>query len=70
MKGAESMKQYLTAKEVAETVGASQGKAYGIIRELNEELKAAGYITIAGKVPVAFFRKKYYGFEGTTGGEA
>lgn len=64
------MKQYLTAKEVAETIGASQGKAYGIIRELNEELKAAGYITIAGKVPVAFFRKKYYGFEGNTGGEA
>lgn len=63
------MKQYLTAKEVAEVTGASQGKAYGIIRELNEELKAAGYITIAGKVPVAFFHKKYYGFEGNTGGE-
>ena len=63
------MKQYLTAKEVAEVTGASQGKAYGIIREVNEELKAAGYITIAGKVPVAFFRKKYYGFEGNTGGE-
>ena len=70
MKGVENMKQYLTAKEVAEVTGASQGKAYGIIRELNEELKAAGYITIAGKVPVAFFRKKYYGCEGTTGGEA
>ena len=64
------MKQYLTAKEVAEVTGASQGKAYGIIRELNEELKAAGYITIAGKVPVGRnFRKKYYGFEGNTGGE-
>ncbi len=64
------MKQYLTAKEVAETIGASQGKAYGIIRELNAELKAEGYITIAGKVPVAFFRKKYYGFElKTEGGE-
>lgn len=58
------MKQYLTAKEVAEAIGASQGKAYSIIRELNAELKAEGYITIAGKIPVAFFRKKYYGFEG------
>lgn len=58
------MKQYLTAKEVAEVIGASQGKAYSIIRELNAELKAEGYITIAGKIPVAFFRKKYYGFEG------
>ena len=47
------MKQYLTAKEVAEVTGASQGKAYGIIRELNEELKAAGYITIAARNTMA-----------------
>lgn len=56
-------KQYLTAREVAEVCGVSDGKAYGLIREMNAELKAAGYITIAGKVPEAFFRKKYYGFK-------
>lgn len=53
-------KQYLTAREVAEVCGVSDGKAYGLIREMNAELKASGYLTVSGKVPVAFFRKKYY----------
>lgn len=66
----ESMKkQYLTAQEVAEVVGVSDGKAYGLIREMNAELKAAGYLTVSGKVPVAFFRKKYYGFKEEGGSE-
>lgn len=45
-------KQYLTAQEVAEVCGVSDGKAYGLIREMNAELKAAGYLTVSGKVPV------------------
>ena len=57
------MKQYLTAAEVAETVGVSTTKAYGLIREMNAELKTAGYITIAGKIPEGFFGKKYYGYQ-------
>ena len=61
--GAESMKQYLTAAEVAETVGVSTTKAYSLIREMNAELKEAGYITIAGKIPEGFFGKKYYGYQ-------
>lgn len=64
------MKQYLTAAEVAETVGVSTTKAYGLIREMNAELKEAGYITIAGKIPEGFFRKKYYGYQpGWDGGQ-
>lgn len=55
-------KQFLTAKEIAEVAGVSEGKAYGMIREMNTELKADGYLTVSGKVPIAFFRKKYYGF--------
>ncbi len=39
------MKQYLTAPEVAEIAGVSIGKAYSLIREMNTELKAEGYIT-------------------------
>ena len=65
--GVEIMKQYLTAAEVAETVGVSVTKAYGRIREMNAELKASGYITIAGKVPEGFFRKKYYGYQPGSG---
>lgn len=56
-------KQYLTAKEVAEAMGVSLGKAYAIIRELNSELQAKGYITVAGKVNRVFFKEKTYGGE-------
>ena len=55
-------KQYLTAKEISEAMGVSESKAYGIIRELNKELRTEGYLTVSGKVPVAFFKKKYFGF--------
>lgn len=57
------MKQYLTAAEVAEAAGVSKGKAYELIRNMNAELKAGGYITIPGKIPERFFQKKYYGYQ-------
>lgn len=56
-------KQFMEAKEVAEVMGVSLGKAYQLIRDMNKELAASGYLTVAGKVPIAFFQKKYYGFE-------
>ncbi len=51
-------KQYLTAKEVGEALGISEGKSYAVIRELNSQLKAKGYITISGKVNRAYFEEK------------
>lgn len=51
-------KQFVTAKEAAEVLGVSEGKAYAVIRELNDQLKAAGYIVIAGKVNRAYFMEK------------
>ena len=51
-------KQFITAREVAEPLGVSDGKAYAVIRELNGQLKAQGYITIAGKVSRAYFEEK------------
>lgn len=56
-------RQYLTAQEVADIIGISKTKAYSLIRTMNAELAEAGYITISGKVPVAFFNKKCYGCE-------
>ena len=55
-------KMYVTAVEVAAMLGVSEGHAYKIIRMLNEELKASGYLTIAGKVPLKYFEKRWYGF--------
>lgn len=53
-------KQYMTAAEVAETVGVSVSKAYRIIKELNDELKSNGYLVVAGRVPTAYFTEKWY----------
>lgn len=57
--------QYITAQEVADVLGISIGKAYKIIRQLNDELKKEGYITVAGKYSLQYFKEKVYGFEVT-----
>ena len=54
-------KSYITAKEIAETLGISTGKAYSIIRDLNADLQAKGYLTISGKCSRAYFNEKWYG---------
>lgn len=41
--------------EVMDVLGVSKATAYKIIRELNEELKAAGVRTIAGRVNLRYF---------------
>lgn len=51
-------KQFVSAKEVAEVMGVSEGKAYGLIRELNSQLRAQGYITVSGKVNRKFFEER------------
>lgn len=55
---------FITAQEVAELLGISKSKAYIIIRELNEELFAKGFITVAGRVSRKFFEEKFYGVAG------
>ena len=51
-------KQFITAKEIAEIMGVSEGKGYGIIRELNAQLNEKGYITVSGKVNRRYFEEK------------
>ena len=60
--------QFITASEVAEIMGISRSKAYQIVREMNRELKAQGYLTVAGKCPAQYFKQKFYGFQ-IPGGE-
>lgn len=52
---------YVDVKEVSQLLGVSQSKAYQIIKQLNDDLKKDGYLTIAGKVSRAYFCKKWYG---------
>ncbi len=55
--------QFITAAEVAKIMGISKSKSYQIVREMNKELKKQGYLTIAGKYPIQYFKQKFYGFE-------
>ena len=50
--------QFITAAEVAEIMGISRSKAYQIVREMNRELKAQGYLTVAGKCPAQYFKQR------------
>ena len=43
----------MTVDDVAQELGVSKQKGYRIIRQLNEELAAAGYMTVQAKVPSA-----------------
>lgn len=54
-------KRYLTAHDVAEFMDISVPMAYKIIRRLNDELSAGGYIVVAGRVNRSFFEEKIYG---------
>ncbi|MBD5474875.1 MAG: helix-turn-helix domain-containing protein [Lachnospiraceae bacterium] len=52
---------YYTAQEVMELLGVSRAKAYKLVKELNEELAAKGYIVTAGKIPKKFLAERLYG---------
>lgn len=52
---------YYNAKDIVEMLDVSKATAYSIIRKLNEELEAEGYLTLQGKVPRAYFDEKWYG---------
>lgn len=55
----------MNANDVADELGVSKGHAYKQIRQLNEELAASGYLTVSGKIPRAFWKKKFYGYQNT-----
>lgn len=54
-------RQMMGCEDVMEALGVSKELSYKIIRQLNEELKAANYLTVRGKVSRAYFEKRTYG---------
>lgn len=50
--------KYYKATDVMVLLECSSTYAYKVIKQLNEELKAEGYITIPGKVPRTYLEKK------------
>ena len=54
-------KIYYSAEDIANMLGVSKRKSYKILREKNKELANKGFLTIAGKIPVEYFKEKWYG---------
>ena len=50
--------RFIRAEDVAQELNVSKPYAYKLIRQLNEELKAKGFITIAGRVNRQYFFTK------------
>ena len=62
MKGLMYMEnRFIRADDVAQELNVSKPYAYKLIRKLNEELKAQGFITIAGRVNRQYFYERLYG---------
>ena len=54
-------KAFIKVDEVAAVLGVSKSYAYKIVRNMNNELKRRGFITIAGRVSKQYFEEKLYG---------
>ena len=53
-------KFYVTAEELSEAYGICLSKAYKLIRQLNAELVAKGFIIVQGKVPRKYVEERVY----------
>ena len=53
---------FIKADEVVKMLGVSQSEAYRIIKKLNEEMAAKGYITINGRVNRKYLEEQIYGY--------
>lgn len=55
-----TQQRLVDAKYVGESLGVSRASAYRVIRALNSELEASGVRTLAGKVNLAYFEKRFF----------
>lgn len=57
------MKIYYSAKDISQMLDVSVSKAYELIKKMNNELEKEGYLVLSGKVPIAYFNKRWYGLD-------
>ncbi len=63
------MRQYLTSKQemfvrvdtVMNDLQISKPLAYKLMKEMNDELEAKGYLVISGRVPRAYYYERFFG---------
>ena len=53
-------KQVLNVHDVMEALEVSESKAYGIIKKLNQELEAQGFVTTSGRVSRKYLMERLY----------
>ena len=53
--------KFIRVKEVVEELQVSVPYAYKIIKMLNDELKAQGFMTISGRVSREYFYQRFFG---------
>ena len=53
--------RFMNVAEVAADFRVSESKAYMLIKEMNNELKKKGYITVAGRVSRKYYLERTYG---------
>jgi hypothetical protein len=56
-----SKELFVRAEEVAGALDISKPYAYKLVREMNEELKQKGFLTIPGRVSRRYFEETFYG---------
>ena len=56
-------KQVLTAEDISEMCQISKSSGYKIIKQLNDELNAKGFLTFRGRVSKVYFLEKMYGMK-------
>ena len=54
-------KLYYTAAEIAQMIGVGRTSAYGIVKQMNEEIKSRSFLAVRGKEPKEFFYAKCFG---------
>ena len=54
-------RQVYGVKDLQELLGVSESKAYQYIRIMNAELQEKGFLTVRGKVPVAYVKERFFG---------
>ena len=54
----------MKAEEVSKLLGISRSHAYDIIKQLNEELSAKGYLVFNGRISRKYLEEQVYGMSG------
>ena len=58
-------RSYYKVDDVCKVLECSKSIGYKVMRQLNDELRAKGYITISGRVNAAYFNERIYKGAGT-----